>query len=168
MKMPEFTRSRPRDGITDTFTKGNSKKETLLKLFPRKLKSRWSGSFKVQKVFPYGVVEIGSQETSLFKVNNQCWSCTSTKSKLRRQRLLSFWTLHQAAESSNVQLRTLKERLLGDNPITGVLHVLFSFCFIIFLVLFYSFLVILSLGIFAWSEGAATRLFFFQKKELLE
>ena len=29
-----------------------------LKLFPRKLKSRWSGPFTVMQMFPYGIVEI--------------------------------------------------------------------------------------------------------------
>ncbi|CAJ2645795.1 unnamed protein product [Trifolium pratense] len=43
-----------------------------LKLFPGKLKSRWSGPFKVTKVFPYGAIEVkdpGSART--FKVNGQ-------------------------------------------------------------------------------------------------
>ena len=31
-----------------------------LKLFPGKLRSRWSGPFKVLKVYPYGAIEIGT------------------------------------------------------------------------------------------------------------
>ena len=42
-----------------------------LKLFPRKLKSRWSGPFVVKKVFPYGTVEIEHSESGSFKVNGQ-------------------------------------------------------------------------------------------------
>ena len=42
-----------------------------LKLFPGKLKSRWSGPFTVQKVYPYGSVEVSSLETGTFKVNGQ-------------------------------------------------------------------------------------------------
>ncbi|XP_075074749.1 uncharacterized protein LOC142162310 [Nicotiana tabacum] len=43
-----------------------------LRLFPGKLKSRWSGPFKVTEVFPYGVVEITSEDdTNTFKVNGQ-------------------------------------------------------------------------------------------------
>ncbi|XP_021835177.1 uncharacterized protein [Spinacia oleracea] len=40
-----------------------------LKLFPGKLKSRWSGPFVVLKVFPHGAIEIWSKETGNFKVN---------------------------------------------------------------------------------------------------
>ena len=40
-----------------------------LKLFPDKLKSRWSGPFKVVKVYPYGAVEISNDKGKVFKVN---------------------------------------------------------------------------------------------------
>ena len=40
-----------------------------LKLFPGKLKSKWSGPFIVVQVFPYGRVEIMHQEKGQFKVN---------------------------------------------------------------------------------------------------
>lgn len=44
-----------------------------LRLFPRKLKSRWSGPFKVTKVFPYGTIKIMDTSTSnKFKVNGHC------------------------------------------------------------------------------------------------
>lgn len=42
-----------------------------LKLFPGKLKSRWSGLFIVVKVFPYGAVEIRGEARNEFKVNGQ-------------------------------------------------------------------------------------------------
>ena len=42
-----------------------------LKLFPGKLKSKWSGLFTVVQVFPYGGVEIMHQEKGQFKVNGQ-------------------------------------------------------------------------------------------------
>ena len=42
-----------------------------LKLFPRKLKSRWSGPFIVKQVFPHGAVEIWSKNSESFKVNGQ-------------------------------------------------------------------------------------------------
>ena len=41
------------------------------RLFPGKLKSKWSGPFQVLKVYPYGAVEIWSRETGAFKVNGQ-------------------------------------------------------------------------------------------------
>jgi hypothetical protein len=42
-----------------------------LKLFPGKLKSRWSGPFKVLRAFSYGAVEIFSENSGAFKVNGQ-------------------------------------------------------------------------------------------------
>ncbi|KAL4317924.1 hypothetical protein GQ457_18G009250 [Hibiscus cannabinus] len=43
-----------------------------LKLFPVKLKSRWSSPFLVHKVYPYGAVEIKKDEdANIFKVNGQ-------------------------------------------------------------------------------------------------
>src|SRR4051812_32378031 len=43
-----------------------------LKLFPGKLKSRWSGPFVVQTVFPHGAVEIKNPNNGdVFKVNGQ-------------------------------------------------------------------------------------------------
>ncbi|XP_031384834.1 uncharacterized protein LOC116198747 [Punica granatum] len=40
-----------------------------LKLFPGKLKSRWSGPFVISNVFPYGAVELKSEDDRTFKVN---------------------------------------------------------------------------------------------------
>ncbi|XP_048496454.1 uncharacterized protein LOC125495700 [Beta vulgaris subsp. vulgaris] len=42
-----------------------------LKLFPGKLKSRWSGPFEVKKVFPHGAVEVCGKDLESFKVNGQ-------------------------------------------------------------------------------------------------
>ncbi|XP_062089288.1 uncharacterized protein LOC133795850 [Humulus lupulus] len=42
-----------------------------LKLFPGKLKSRWSGPFTITKVYPHGVVELRGNEGGEFKVNGQ-------------------------------------------------------------------------------------------------
>ncbi|XP_070026434.1 uncharacterized protein [Nicotiana sylvestris] len=43
-----------------------------LRLFPRKLKSRWSGPFRVVEVFPSGAVEIvAEKESHTFRVNGQ-------------------------------------------------------------------------------------------------
>ncbi|XP_056685844.1 uncharacterized protein [Spinacia oleracea] len=40
-----------------------------LKLFPGKLKSRWSGPFDVVRVFPHGAIEIRGEDSGPFKVN---------------------------------------------------------------------------------------------------
>ena len=42
-----------------------------LRLFPGKLKSRWSGPFVVKEVFPYGTVEIEAEDGHAWKVNGQ-------------------------------------------------------------------------------------------------
>ena len=42
-----------------------------LRLFPGKLKSRWSGPFVVSHVYPYGVVEMCDTRGEKFKVNGQ-------------------------------------------------------------------------------------------------
>src|ERR1044072_3812343 len=46
--------------------------KSRLRLFPGKLKSRWSGPFKVKRVFSHGAVEIENLvDDSLFTVNGQ-------------------------------------------------------------------------------------------------
>jgi len=42
-----------------------------LKLFPGKLRSRWSGPFQVAKVLPNGAIEVWSESTRKFIVNGQ-------------------------------------------------------------------------------------------------
>ncbi|XP_038907247.1 uncharacterized protein LOC120093025 [Benincasa hispida] len=43
-----------------------------LRLFPGKLKSRWSGPFIIKTIFPYGAVELTREDgTNAFKVNGQ-------------------------------------------------------------------------------------------------
>ena len=42
-----------------------------MKLFPSKLKSRWTGPFEVTQVFPLGAIEIKDQDRTSFKVNGQ-------------------------------------------------------------------------------------------------
>ena len=44
---------------------------SLLKLFPGKLKSRWSGPFTMTQVFPHGGAEIMHPEKGTFTVNIQ-------------------------------------------------------------------------------------------------
>ena len=40
-----------------------------LKLFPSKLKSKWSSPFKVVKVHPYGAIDIANDKGEILKVN---------------------------------------------------------------------------------------------------
>ena len=43
-----------------------------LRLFPSKLKSKWTGPYLVTQLFPHGVVELETKEGVRFKVNGQC------------------------------------------------------------------------------------------------
>ncbi|KAK4733614.1 hypothetical protein R3W88_007875 [Solanum pinnatisectum] len=42
-----------------------------LRLFPGKLKSKWTGPFLVTQVLPHGAVELENSEGTRFKVNGQ-------------------------------------------------------------------------------------------------
>ena len=42
-----------------------------LKLFPGKLRSRWSGPFEITKVFPFGAIKVTHPTKGTFKVNSQ-------------------------------------------------------------------------------------------------
>lgn len=42
-----------------------------LKLFLGKLKSKWSGPFRVSQVYSSGVVELENEDDDIFKVNRQ-------------------------------------------------------------------------------------------------
>ncbi|GJR06749.1 reverse transcriptase domain-containing protein [Tanacetum coccineum] len=42
---------------------------SCLKIFSRKLKTRWSGPFTITKVFPYGIIELSQPDGPNFKVN---------------------------------------------------------------------------------------------------
>ncbi|XP_073061947.1 uncharacterized protein [Primulina eburnea] len=42
-----------------------------LRLFPGKLKSRWSGPFTVETVYPHGAIELKCKNGETFKVNGQ-------------------------------------------------------------------------------------------------
>ncbi|XP_031261667.1 uncharacterized protein LOC116119873 [Pistacia vera] len=42
-----------------------------IRLFPGKLRSKWSGPFTVTQVFPFGAIEISHEEKGTFKVNGQ-------------------------------------------------------------------------------------------------
>ena len=43
-----------------------------LQIFPRKLRSRWSGPYVMARVFPHGAVELFDKDShNVFKVNGQ-------------------------------------------------------------------------------------------------
>jgi len=78
MKTPEFTKKEQKNGMTSISSKKDFQTGDLvllfnsrLRLFPGKLRSKWSGPFQVHKVYPYEAVEIFSDKTETFKVNGQ-------------------------------------------------------------------------------------------------
>ena len=74
-----------------------------LKLFPGKLKSRWTGPYTVVKVFPYGAVEIKGDIRPEFKVNGQRLKLyfggqlDYAKSVMK---LVPVWVVEEMSESS--------------------------------------------------------------------
>ncbi|KAI3784472.1 hypothetical protein L1987_43571 [Smallanthus sonchifolius] len=56
-----------------------------IRLFPGKLKSRWSGPYTVKEVFPYGAVEVEHEDGRSFKVN------VTTKMKISSRESTSEW-----------------------------------------------------------------------------
>ncbi|XP_022883120.1 uncharacterized protein LOC111399858 [Olea europaea var. sylvestris] len=63
-----------------------------LKLFPRKLRSRWSGPYTVTKVLPYGAIQVSHENKGTFTVNGQ--------------RLKHYWGGDFSNQKSTVQLET--------------------------------------------------------------
>jgi len=46
-------------------------KSSRLRLFPGKLKSKWTGPYFITQLFPHGAVELETKEGVRFKVNGQ-------------------------------------------------------------------------------------------------
>ncbi|KAL5583011.1 hypothetical protein UlMin_015453 [Ulmus minor] len=65
-----------------------------LRLFPGKLRSRWSGPFIVSRVFPYGAIEVTHETKGTFKVNGQ--------------RLKPYFEEEFSKEKSSLELQTPK------------------------------------------------------------
>ncbi|XP_022853431.1 uncharacterized protein LOC111374907 [Olea europaea var. sylvestris] len=63
-----------------------------LKLFPGKLRSRWSGPYTVTKVLPYGAIQVSNENKGTFTVNGQ--------------RLKHYWGGDFSKQKSTVQLET--------------------------------------------------------------
>ncbi|XP_022883475.1 uncharacterized protein LOC111400291 [Olea europaea var. sylvestris] len=61
-----------------------------LKLFPGKLRSRWSGPYTVTKVLPYGAIQVSHETKGTFTVNGQ--------------RLKHYWGGDFSNQKSTVQL----------------------------------------------------------------
>ena len=85
-----------------------------LKLFPRKLRSRWFGTFEVTNVLPFGAIEVTHPIKKTFKVNGQRLKpyIDGGFDKLK----VSIPLCDPQGCISKVQLRDTKSRCwLGDN-----------------------------------------------------
>lgn len=84
-----------------------------LKLFPGKLRSRWSGPFVIHKVFPHGAIELKNPANrDTFKVNGQ-----RVKSYLQRQEDGLIEKIRLTREEGQPSSHaTLNEMLLGRKP----------------------------------------------------
>ena len=78
MRMQAYTRTKLRNGMivvccNKKFEVGQSVFlcNSQLRLFPSKLKSRWSGPFTITKVWPHGAIEVIHPKKGTFKVNGQ-------------------------------------------------------------------------------------------------
>jgi len=89
-----------------------------LKLFPGKLKSRWSGPYTVTQVLPHGAIEITHPENGTFKVNGHRLKpyfggevCDNDKDK-------EVFFLHELpwGKDRYVKLSDVKQVLLGRQP----------------------------------------------------
>ena len=99
-----------------------------LKLFPGKLKSRWSGPFTATQVFPHGGLEIMHPEKRTFKVNTQRLKpyfggeihVNKQTIPLRVLEVLPRESCSPASPGTLrfrvVELRTLSKALLGRQP----------------------------------------------------
>nr|GEU91136.1 reverse transcriptase domain-containing protein [Tanacetum cinerariifolium] len=110
-----------------------------LKIFSKKLKTRWSGPFTITKVFPYGTVELSRTEGPNFKVNGHRvkhyfrrlsvddWIVDSgcTKHINRNRRL---FTLNKVYDGGHVVYRiTLKGKVIdGDYSQTSKAYILLN------------------------------------------
>jgi len=78
MRMPRIYKERTKKRHDKHIIKRDFKSGDLvllfnsrLRIFPGKLRSRWSGPFQVRKVYPYRAIEIFSEKTRPFTVNGQ-------------------------------------------------------------------------------------------------
>ncbi|KAA3471223.1 Retrovirus-related Pol polyprotein from transposon opus [Gossypium australe] len=72
MRMPNYIKKGQSDGMIRRFCHGNLNLDNRLKLFPGKLKSRWSSLFEIVHVYPRRAVEVKDGKIVLnFKVKGQ-------------------------------------------------------------------------------------------------
>ena len=88
-----------------------------LRLFPGKLRSRWSGLFQVRKVYPYGAIEIFSEKTRPFKDNGQILKIYNAGEAVEEMAILALKESPLGNDSLPfVKLVMIKERFVGGNP----------------------------------------------------
>jgi len=118
---------------------------SCLKLFPRKLRSRWIGPFVVFNVFPYGAIEITSLETNkVLKVNGHClkpfyegWTTKLIASVELAELIYEVW----ACDVSSQWYKT--KALTGRQPNKKKFIFAFFFPYLLFFTLYFIFVILL-------------------------
>jgi len=85
-----------------------------LRLFPRKLKSKWSGPFLVKHVKPYGAIELEDPESKRsWVVNGQRLKPYFGGEMIGSPQSFNWTNLNE----TGIRLVTLNKRFLGGNPL---------------------------------------------------
>jgi len=99
-----------------------------LRLFPGKLRSKWSGPFQVRNILPYGTVEIFCKKTGSFKDNGHRLKIYNAGEAVEEQAILGLKEPPWGTISSFFcQTSDFKRALRGRQPTHLITFILFVF-----------------------------------------